>query len=240
MARAQSRCRELGRRDLRLAGGDAVGHDLRDQVRRADGVVISGDDEVGFVRIGVRVDQADDRDAEPTRLAHCQLFLLQVDDEDRVRLALHVGDPAEVRLELLELACEGDPLLRGKQLELSFRLQAAQVVQVRDALGDRAPVGEKAAEPAIRHVGHSDPSRVIPHGVLRLFLGADEQHRSAALRDVAREVVRLFEQLERLLEVDDVDASALGEDVSAHLRIPAPGLVAEVNAGLQQFPHGYD
>ena len=53
----------------------------------------------------------------------------------------------------------------------------------------------KAAEPAIRHIRHPDPGRMIPHGVLRLFLGADEQHRSAALRDVAGEVVRLFEQL---------------------------------------------
>ena len=40
---------------------------------------------------------------EPLRLAHGELLLLQVDDEDRVGLALHVGDAAEVRLELLEL-----------------------------------------------------------------------------------------------------------------------------------------
>ena len=86
------------------------------------------------------------------------------------------------------------------------------------------------------------PTRVAcsSHGVLRLLLGADEQHRSAALCDVAREIVRLFEQLERLLEVDDVDAAALREDVAAHLRVPAPGLVAEVDSGLQQLPHGHD
>ena len=45
--------------------------------------------------------------------------------------------------------------------------------------------------------------------------------------------MRLLEQRLRLGEIDDVDAAALGEDESLHLRIPATGLVAEVNAGLQ-------
>src|SRR5207249_434813 len=39
---------------------------------------------------------------------------------------------------------------------------------------------------------------------------------------------------ERLLEVDDVNAGAFGEDEPAHLRIPPPSLVAEVNARFQQ------
>ena len=40
-----------------------------------------------------------------------------------------------------------------------------------------------------------------------------------------------------LLEVDDVDAVPLAEDVRLHLRIPALGLVSEVDAGLQQILH---
>ena len=34
-----------------------------------------------------------------------------------------------------------------------------------------------------------------------------------------------------------MDAVALGEDERAHLRVPAAGLVAEVDAGLEQLPH---
>ena len=41
----------------------------------------------------------------------------------------------------------------------------------------------------------------------------------------------------RLLQVDDVDAAALAEDERLHLGVPAPGLVAEVDAGLQQLLH---
>ena len=53
-------------------------------------------------------------------------------------------------------------------------------------------------------------------------------------------VVRLLEQLGGLLQIDDVDAAALGEDEAAHLRVPAARLVAEVDSGLQQLPHGDD
>ena len=127
-----------------------------------------------------------------------------------------------------------------QQLELALLLQAAQLVQPLDALGDRAPVRQQAAEPAVVDVGHADALRLLGDGVLRLLLRADEEHAAAALGDVAREVVGLLEQLERLLEVDDVDAAALGEDEALHLRIPAAGLVAEVDSGLQQVLHGDD
>ena len=41
-------------------------------------------------------------------------------------------------------------------------------------------------------------------------------------------------------EIDDVDAVALAVDESLHLRVPAPGLVAEVDAGLQELSHRDD
>ena len=74
-------------------------------------------------------------------------------------------------------------------------------------------------------------------GVLALQ-GAFAEH-VAALRAIGVEAVevRLPEQLERLLEVDDVDAAALREDEAAHLGIPAARLVAEVHSGFQQVFH---
>ena len=45
---------------------------------------------------------------------------------------------------------------------------------------------------------------------------------------------------QRLLQVDDVDAVALGEDESLHLRVPATGLVPEVDAALEQLAHRDD
>ena len=76
--------------------------------------------------------------------------------------------------------------------------------------------------------------------VLRLLLGADEKDGLAVGRQLADEVVSLFELLDGLLQVDDVDAVALGVDVGGHFGVPAAGLVAEVDAGFQQLLHRYD
>ena len=54
-----------------------------------------------------------------------------------------------------------------------------------------------------------------------------------ALRgEVLDELQRILEQVRRLLQVEDVDAVALAEDELLHLRVPAAGLVAEMDAGL--------
>src|SRR5579862_4642722 len=118
---------EVLRLHFLLAGLDGVGDHSGDQRARADGVVVAGDDVLGLIGIGVRVDERDHGQPETARLAHRELLLLQVDDEDGIRLAAHVG-AAEVRLELLELAGHSDALLRRQEVELAFLLQAAHLV----------------------------------------------------------------------------------------------------------------
>ena len=71
---------------------------------------------------------------------------------------------------------------------------------------------------------------------MRLLLGADEENLATAGGEIGHEVVSVFELRHRLLEIDDVDAVALGEDIGLHLRVPALGLVTEVNARLKQRP----
>src|SRR5439155_8328876 len=92
--------------------------------------------------------------------------------------------------------------------------------------------------PALVHVEHPAAARLLEHGLLGLLLGADEEHRAPARGQVAHERVRLPELLERLLEVDDVDAVALTEDVLLHLGVPALGLVPEAHSGFEQLLHG--
>ena len=69
--------------------------------------------------------------------------------------------------------------------------------------------------------------------VLRLALGADEQHATALGDGVGHGLQRLVEQRHRLGEVDDVDVVAGAEDEVPHLRIPAVGLMTEMNASFQ-------
>ena len=80
--------------------------------------------------------------------------------------------------------------------------------------------------------------RLFGDRVLRLALGAHEEHDLALGRQVLHKFRRFLEHLQRLLQVDDVDPVALSEDVFLHLGIPALGLMPEVNTRFEQLLHG--
>ena len=201
----------------------------------ADRVVVARDDVVDAVRVAVGVDQADDRDAQALGLAHGDRLGLEVDDEHRVRDARHVLDAAQVGLQLQEVGLGGQALTRRQQRELAVGLVALEVVQALDARGHRLVVRQQAAEPAVVDVRHAGRGGDLLDAVARLLLGADEQDGAAAVGDLGREALRLLEQGLRLQQVDDVDAAVLAVDETAHLRVPASRLVAEVDSGFQQL-----
>ena len=68
--------------------------------------------------------------------------------------------------------------------------------------------------------------------LLRLLLGAHEQDVLAGEHTLAHGLVRFLDRDDGLLQIDDVDAVALGEDVPRHARIPALGLMSEVDTRL--------
>ena len=51
------------------------------------------------------------------------------------------------------------------------------------------------------------------------------------------ELVSLVDEGQGLLQVDDVDAVAVGEDEALHLRVPTAGLVTEVDTSIEQLAH---
>ncbi len=53
--------------------------------------------------------------------------------------------------------------------------------------------------------------------------------------DLSRQLLREVDLPQRLLQVDDVDTVALGEDEPPHFRIPPARLVSEVDTSLQQI-----
>ena len=126
---------------------------------------------------------------------------------------------------------------RSKSPRVAHALQALQLV---DARADGAPVGEHAAQPALGDVGHAAAHGFFLDGFLRLALGADEEHRAAVGDGVADQVIGLFEGFDRLLQVDDVDAVALGEDIGLHAGIPLVGAVPKVHTAFQQRFHRND
>ena len=168
------------------------------------------------------------------------MLFLRVENEHRVGTLRKVADTAEVLLQLLEFATEQKCFLLRHCIELAGDLHALVFLHLRDALRDGFEVGEHATEPALVDVRHAAFFGIATHGILRLLLGADEQHRATLGRQFAHEVVGDLGTLERLLEVDDVDAIALAEDETLHLRVPTTGLMPEVDSGFQHLARSND
>src|SRR5918911_5474061 len=101
-------------------------------------------------------------------------------------------------------------------------------------------VREHAAQPAMVHEWHANPLRLVRDRFLGLLLSTDEHDRAAVGDRLTDELVGPVNVGQRLLQVDDVDAVALGEDVALHLRIPTAGLVTKMHAGVEQLLHGDD
>ena len=242
--------RRLDRRRLRLAEIDARGalaarnavdRRPRDQIAiKRDGaarVVIGGNGMRHAVRIAVRVEDRDDGNLEAIGLLDRQRFLIGVDDENQVGRAAHVLDAAKRLLELVALSREQQTLFLGD----ARGARAQHFVELAQALnraGNRLPIGQRAAEPA----GVDEILRAALGGVgdlvLRLALGADEQHAAALGHRVGHDLERLMQQRHGLGEIDDVDIVASAENIGRHLRVPAMRLVAEMSAGLEEATHG--
>ena len=126
-----------------------------------------------------------------------------------------------------------DFLLRELLVGAVF-LHALERAQAIEAVLDGAEVRERAAEPAVGDEVHAGATRLFLHDVLRLALGADEEHVAAAADRLDDEVERALEEARGLVEVDDVDAVARAVDERAHLRVPALRLVAEVDARFEE------
>src|ERR1051325_9270242 len=221
-------------RHLAARFADHVRDRRGDQRDRPDRVVVAGNRHVDQVGIGVRVHDRDHRNPQLVRLGDGDPLLLRVHHEQRAGQAAHVLDAGEILLQLHPLPVEQQLLFLGVVLELAFRGALLQLLQPLDLLLDRLEVRERPAQPPLRHIERPAALRFRLEDVLELLLGADEQHPVALQHHAAQQVLRRLDLPQRLLEIDDVDAGALGEDEPAHLGIPAARLMTEMDTRFQQ------
>ena len=133
-----------------------------------------------------------------------------------------------------------DDFLLGKHCKRAVGFHLLQLGQTVDTGAHGAEIRQHAAEPAGVDVVLADTLSLFLDGVLRLLLGADEQDGLAVRCQLTDKVIGLFELLDRLLQVNDVDAVALRVDIRGHFRVPATGLMTEVDASFEKLLHGYD
>jgi hypothetical protein len=224
-------CRFFGqaRLALRPAARDRVSHTGGEEADGAQRVVVPGDDVVNLVWVGVRIDDADDRNLQLPSLIDRDLLLARIDDEHRVGQPRHHPDAFQVLEELALLLLGPGDLLLGQRFVPSVGDHGLQVAETRQAALDGREVGQQAAEPTLVHEIHPAPLRFLGDHVLRLALGTHEEHRATVGRQIRDELFGRAEALRRLVQVDDVDAVPLPEDEWLHLWVPALGLVAEVH-----------
>src|SRR5438105_7009366 len=214
----------LAQRRLPARLPDQVRDRGRDERNGTDRVVIAGDRHGDQVRVRVRIHDRDHRDAELVRLRHRDTLLLRVHHEQCAREPAHVLDAGEVLLELQTLAVEQQLLFLGVVLDLTFVSPLLQILQPLDLLLDRLEVRERTTQPALGHVERAAAPRLRLEDVLELLLGADEQDALTLQHHAAQQLLRGLDLTKGLLQVDDVDAGAFGEDEPPHLRIPATRL----------------
>src|SRR5262249_6130997 len=106
-----------------------------------------------------------------------------------------------------------------------------------DRVGDRFPVGQGSAKPAVIDVVLGAAFGGLGNGIGSLTLRADEQHAPAARDRLGDLDERLVQKGHRLRQIDDMDLVARTEDVASHLWVPAVRLVTKVDASLEQLAH---
>src|SRR6202035_2485450 len=139
---------------------------------------------------------------------------------------------------MLALSFELDDFLLREQLVAAIGGHLIELLQPLYRLLHRDPIGKQSTQPPLIDVEHPATLRFFGNRVLRLALRTHEQHNAAIVCQILHKLRCLFEHLQGLLQVDDVDPVALSEDVLLHLGIPALGLMPEVDARFEQLLHG--
>ena len=188
--------------------------------------------------IAVRIDDRKDGDVEPARLGDADILFADIDDEKGGGQPVHVAQAGEVLLQLVQGMRQPNCFFFRQPRQIASVPLLLQPFHVVDATLDGLEVGQRSAQPSLVHVPLVRALGFGGDDILGLLLGADEQHLASAGGQLHHRPVRVVDQPHRLLQIDDVDPVALRENVAAHARVPSPGLVAEVNAGLQQGLHG--
>src|SRR5207302_1863538 len=184
-------------------------------------------------------DDRNHRNAEFISFRHGNFFLAHIDYKDRVRQTVHSFDARKRFVQTLPFAIEFDALFLGQFFITAIGLHRFQIFEPLDRFLYGLKIRQETAQPALVDIILSSALGFLADSVLGLTLRAHEQHCLAAILSnrVGDILKRLAKHLLRLLQIDNIYAVALAENIFLHLRVPTAHLVTEVNTGLQQLFH---
>ena len=183
----------------RAALDHRIGDLAREQPDRPQRIVIARNHPVHFIRIAIRIDDRDHRNAQPPRLFDRDGFLVRIDHEHDVGQAGHILDAGQVRVQMFPLPLQLDDFLLRARVVAAVGRHQLQLLEAFDGLLNRRHVGQQSTQPALVDVVHLAAFGLFSHRFLRLALGADEQHVFALSRHFPHEPGGVLEHLQGLL-----------------------------------------
>ena len=116
-----------------------------------------------------------------------------------------------------------------------MKLTLHDVVHLFDRATDGGKVGHHSSQPAFGDEGHAHAAGRFGDHFARLLLGGHVEDFTTGFGDLLHGIGGAVEALLRAVEVNEVNAFALHEDVRLHLGIPLSLEVAKVYTSIQQF-----
>ena len=108
-----------------------------------------------------------------------------------------------------------------------------------DSSLDGLEVGHHTTQPSSVYIVSTCTGSLFLDGISSLLLGAYEENFAAVSSYFVNEVVSLVELSYGFLQVNDVDAVSLSEDIGSHLRVPSSCLVTEMYTCFEKLLHRY-
>ena len=156
-----------------------------------------------------------------------------VDNEESARQTAQVSDRAEVLLELSTLASDLKELALRQVRECTVVHQLVDVRHFLHSLANGGEVGKHTAGPTLDNVRHIYACCLLSNNVLSLFFSSDEQDLLALLGNLLQSLCSLVNLGYGFVQIDDVDAIALHEDIGCHGGVPFATEVTEVATCLE-------
>ena len=167
-------------------------------------------------------------------LPNSDVLFVGVNDPDGAWNFHHVSDTAKHMLQLDLLATKDKEFLLS-QVRTCYvvKINYFKFFEALKALVNSAEVGKHSTQPAVIHIRHSHAGSLLSNCFLRLLLRSDKHDAATVSHGLLNKFVCTIDVGKRLLQINNVNAIALGENKALHLGIPTTGLVPEVNAAIE-------
>src|SRR5699024_1053143 len=184
---------------------------------------------------------SDNWNVQLVRLSNSNVLLVGINNPQCGWSLGHLRDATENTLQLGALAGQHENFLLGAALVAVLSLvHSLKFLHALQTLGDSLEVGEHAAQPTVVDVRHVNASCFFSNCFLSLLFGTNEQDGATVSNGLHDELECFIDVGQGLLQVNDVDAVTIGEDVTTHFWVPTTGLVTKVHTSVEELAHGYN